>query len=261
MRTVIQVSDLHFGSILETTLEPLLETMWSLKPDLVIVSGDLTQRAKVEQFRAAAAYIARMASPKIVIPGNHDIPLYDVLRRFAAPLTRYHEFITTDMAPAYFDDELAVVGINSARSLTFKGGTLSESQVTAAAALFTRMEKGQTKIVVAHHPLDIPVGLSGVAVVHGAEMAVKAFARCGVDLFLGGHLHLIHQANAEIFQPGYYATILQAGTATSTRARGEPNSFFAFRIDGGRIDVDTFSWIVASNAFKLTNSRTLPARH
>ena len=261
MRTVIHVSDLHFGSILQPTLEPLLEIIWSLKPDLVIVSGDLTQRAKVEQFREAAAFIARMPLPRIVVPGNHDIPLYDVLRRFVAPLERYKEFITTDLSPVYFDDALAVIGINSARSLTFKGGTLDEQQVADAAALFHKMEKGQTKIVVAHHPLDIPVGLSGVSVVHGAEMAVKAFARCGVDLFLGGHLHLIHQASAEIFQPGYCATILQAGTATSTRARGEPNSFFAFRIDGERIEVDTFSWMAAAKAFGLTNSRALPARH
>ena len=99
MRTVIHVSDLHFGSILLPTLEPLLEIMWSLKPDLVIVSGDLTQRAKVEQFREAAAFIARMPSPRIVVPGNHDIPLYDVLRRFTAPLERYKEFITTE--PTY----------------------------------------------------------------------------------------------------------------------------------------------------------------
>ena len=118
MRTVIHVSDLHFGSILLPTLEPLLEIMWSLKPDLVIVSGDLTQRAKVEQFREAAAFIARMPSPRIVVPGNHDIPLYDVLRRFTAPLERYKEFITTDLSPVYFDDELAAIGINSARSLT-----------------------------------------------------------------------------------------------------------------------------------------------
>ena len=261
MRTVIQVSDLHFGSILEPTLEPLLELMWSLKPDLVIVSGDLTQRAKAEQFRNAAVYIARMPTPRIVVPGNHDIPLYDVVRRFVAPLGRYKAFITTDLAPSYFDDELAVVGINSARSLTFKGGTLDEEHVDGATALFHKMEKGQTKIVVAHHPLDIPLGLSGVSVVHGAEMAVKAFARCGVDLFLGGHLHLIHQASAGIFQPGYCATILQAGTATSTRARGEPNSFFVFRIDGGRIEVDTFSWMPVANAFGLTNSRALPARY
>lgn len=260
MRTVVQLSDLHFGSILQPTLEPLLERLWSLDPDLVIVSGDLTQRARTPEFMEAQAYLARMPTPRLVLPGNHDIPLYDVFRRFAAPLARYEQFITTDLAPVYIDDELAVIGINSARSFTFKGGTLGAEAVAAAAAKFDRLTNNPVKIVVAHHPFHIPPGLSGVTVVDGVQNAMKRFATCGVDLFLAGHLHLVHQASAELYERGSHATILQAGSATSTRARGEPNSYFVLRTDSGGIEVDIHVWSAARKRFEIAETRSLP-RH
>lgn len=260
MRTVVQISDLHFGSILEPTLEPLLERLWSLDPDLVIVSGDLTQRARTSEFREAQAYLARMPTPRLVLPGNHDIPLFDVFRRFAAPLARYEKYITTDLAPVHVDDEIAVVGINSARSFTFKGGTLGANEVADAAAKFDRLTNNQAKIVVDHHPFHIPQGLSGVTVVNGVQNAMKRFAASGVDLFLAGHLHLVHQASAELYERGFHATILQAGSATSNRARGEPNSFFVFRTDIGSMEVDIHVWNAERKRFDVAETRTLTRR-
>jgi len=257
MRTIIQVSDLHFGMILQPTLEPLLDSMWAIAPDLVIVSGDVTQRARVDEFRAARAYIERMPGPRLVIPGNHDVPLYNVVRRFAQPLARFQEYIGADLAPVYVDDEVAVVGINSARSFTFKGGTLSEEQVAEAVRHFDSLTHDQVKIVVAHHPFDIPVGLTGVRVVKGVGMAMQRFSTCHVDMFLAGHLHLVHLANARMYVPGFDATILQAGTATSSRARGEPNSFFVFLIGDGNVAVEIHRWNAADNTFAATETRHL----
>jgi len=258
VRTIIQVSDLHFGSILEPTLDPLITLMWALQPDLVIVSGDFTQRAKPEQFRAAQRYLARMPSPRIVVPGNHDIPLYNVYRRFVKPLEAYNTHISRDMAPSFADDEVAVVGINSARSFTFKGGSLGREQVAVAVSALQRAAPGAARIVVSHHPFHIPLGLSGVAVVDGIDHAMHAFAECGVDLFLAGHLHLVHQASAEVYVPGFRATILQAGTATSTRARGEPNSFFVLRVSSDTIEVDVRQWNAAHGEFVVAETRILP---
>ena len=263
MRIIIHVSDLHFGEILQPTLEPLLQVMHDIKPDLVIVSGDLTQRAREEQFQQARAYIDRMPAPKLIVPGNHDIPLYDVFRRFLAPLNRYKEHITTNLAPVFIDEEIAVVGLDSARSLTFKGGTLSHEQVAAAQLRFANAGGHPVRIVVTHHPFDIPVALSGVKIVNGARHALKEFAKCDVSLFLTGHLHLVHRASASIFVPGYHALLLGAGTATSTRARGEPNSFFVFRIDHTRsdsecIEVETHSWNPAHHQFEITDRRWVP---
>lgn len=258
MRTIIQLSDLYFGSILEPTLEPLIEVMWSLKPDLVIVSGDLTQRAKREQFQAAQRYVARMPTPRIVVPGNHDIPLYNVFRRFVRPLAAYTTYISSDLAPSYVDEEVAVVAMNSARSFTFKGGALGKQQVAVAVSTLQRAAPDAARIVVSHHPFDIPVGLSGVTIVRGVEHAMRAFAECGVDLFLAGHLHLIHQASAGKYVPGYSATILQTGTATSARARDEPNSFFVLRVERESIEVDVQQWSAARGQFDVSETRVLP---
>ncbi|MBC8090222.1 MAG: metallophosphoesterase [Phycisphaerae bacterium] len=262
MRTVVQISDLHFGAILEPTLEPLVRYLHELRPDLTIVSGDLTQRARPSQFAEAKAYLKRLPVPQLVIPGNHDVPLYDILRRFAAPFARYDQYISPEHNPHFIDDEIAVVGINSAHSFTFKGGKLGEEAVRNAARRLSGL-RGQVRIVVTHHPFDIPVGLSGVTIVEGAEHAVRVFAGCDVDLFLTGHLHLVHHAPASVFVKDYHAQMLVSGTAVSTRARGEPNSFYVFRIDHMQNDdkclgVETHSWNAARNCFELTATRSAP---
>lgn len=262
MRTIVHLSDLHFGSVLAPTLEPLLARVHALEPDLVIVSGDVTQRAREQQFRDAQAYLDRLPRPTLIVPGNHDIPLYDVFRRFLAPLGRYRRFVTENLSPSFIDDEIAVVGLNSARSLTFKGGTLSRRQVAWAAGLFRGLRHQQVRVVVTHHPLDIPEGLTGVSVVKGARHAVQTFAECQVDLLLTGHLHLVHRAAASVLVPGYDAQMFGAGTATSTRARGEPNSFFVFRIDARRgdrscITADTHAWDTLLNQFQIVDTRAL----
>lgn len=252
MRTIVQISDLHFGSILEPTLEPLRALLWDIAPDLLIVSGDLTQRAREEQFVAARAYLERLPRPQLVIPGNHDVPLYDVLRRFASPLGRYRKYITEDLSPSFIDDEVAVVGIDTSRSLTFKGGAISASQRHEAVRTFNALEGSHARIVVGHHPFDVPHDLDGVTTVNGVEEAVAAFERCNVDLFLAGHIHLVHIASAAKYRPGYKATLLQAGTATSTRARRESNSFFVLRVDATTITCEKQTWDPDNHRFELT---------
>ena len=261
MRTIVQLSDLHFGSVLTPTLQPLLAHVHDLNPHLVIVSGDLTQRAREQQFRDARAYLEQLPRPTLIVPGNHDVPLYDVARRFLAPLERYTRLITDNLSPAFIDDEIAVVGINSARSLTFKGGDISRAQVAEAVALFDGLRHDQVRVVVTHHPFDIPEGLTGVAVVKGAHQALARFAECQVDVLLTGHLHLVHRASASVLVPGYGAHILAAGTATSTRARGEPNSFYVFRVDATRrnacITAETHAWNATLHRFEIVDSRDL----
>ena len=263
MRTVVQLSDLHFGAILQPTLEPLVQHLRELAPHLTIVSGDFTQRAKREQFAEARRYLARLPCPQLVIPGNHDVPLYNVFRRFLSPLAAYDEFVSANHDPVFTDDEIVVVGINSARSLTFKGGDISEAQLENSVNAFSHATNHQVRVVVAHHPFDIPVALSGVEIVGNAKRAVETFAGCQVDLLLTGHLHLVHRAPGSVFVPGYHSMMLGAGTATSTRARGEPNSFFVLRIDHTRndqqaIQVETHTWNAARNCFEITDARSVP---
>src|SRR5688500_3797681 len=129
MRTIAHLSDLHFGDTDAAVVERLIEKVRELNPDMLIVSGDLTQRARSSQFQDARAFLDVLPLPQIIVPGNHDVPLYNVIRRFLSPLARFRKYITSDLTPEYHDDELAVFGINTARSLTIKGGRVSEEQV------------------------------------------------------------------------------------------------------------------------------------
>src|SRR5688572_9270720 len=119
MRTIAHISDLHFGRIDEAIVEGLVADIAARSPSLVVVSGDLTQRARAWQYRQGAELLERLPKPQLVVPGNHDIPLYDVVRRFLFPLQRYSSYITRDLAPVYRDHELFVMGLNTARSFTF----------------------------------------------------------------------------------------------------------------------------------------------
>lgn len=252
MRTLVHLSDLHFGRVDPILLDPLRELVQRIAPHVVVVSGDLTQRAKSEQFIAARAWLDSLPQPQIIVPGNHDISLYNVLRRFLRPLQRYQRYITEDMNPLYVDEEIAVLGVNTARSLTFKDGRVNWDQVRHVRAILSDLEPHLTRIIVTHHPFDLPLSADHVKLVDRAPMAMQAFAECGVDLLLAGHLHTSHAAStAQRYQISEYAAlVVQAGTATSTRGRGEVNSFNVIRIDAGRIEVERYGWDIVGMAFR-----------
>lgn len=251
MRTLVHLSDLHFGRVDDELLAPLRALVESIAPHVVVVSGDLTQRAKSEEFEAARAYLDTLPGPQIIVPGNHDISLYNVFRRFLQPLTRYKRYITDDLEPTHFDDEIAVLGINTARSLTFKDGRVNHEQVASMRTAFEGIDPSITRVVVTHHPFDLPQTNDDDDLVDRAPMAMKAFAEVGVDLLLAGHLHTSHAGNtADRYKiSDFAALVVQAGTATSTRGRGEVNSFNVIRIDGERIEVDRYGWDVLGKQF------------
>ncbi|MGZ3183527.1 MAG: metallophosphoesterase family protein [Telluria sp.] len=259
MRTLVHLSDLHFGRVDAALLAPLSGLVNQLRPDVVVVSGDLTQRATSEQFEQARDWLDTLPGPQIIVPGNHDISLFNVFRRFAQPLDRYQRYITEDLAPAYVDDEIAVLGINTARSLTWKDGRINREQVGTIKERFGALPPEVVRIVVTHHPFDLPDGHENEGdLVERAEMAMDAFADCGVDVLLSGHLHASQsKSTADRYQlDNFAALVVQAGTATSTRGRGEVNSFNVLRIGQDRIDVERFGWDVLSSRFSLIQSET-----
>src|SRR6476646_6847435 len=132
MARLVHLSDLHFGAHDEDLVEAVERKADELKPDLIVISGDFTQRARTEQFKEACHFLEKLreAGHEVLgVPGNHDVPLYDVLRRFLSPLTRYRRFIDETLCPFVEIDGLAVLGINTARSLTFKNGHISHEQI------------------------------------------------------------------------------------------------------------------------------------
>ena len=245
MRTIIHLSDLHFGRVDPPILAPLVRYIHAAKPDLVVVSGDLTQRARTAQFLAARAFLDQVPFPLLVVPGNHDIPLYNLVARFARPLQKYCRYLCADLSPFFRDSEIAVAGLNTARSLTTKYGRLNPAQIGRLRDRFRRIEGEITKVVVTHHPFDLPPGYADRRqLVGGAQAAMAAMAECGVDLLLSGHLHVTHTVlTAGRYRlTGYSALVVQAGTATSTRGRGEANSFNCLRIEPGKISVEQILW-------------------
>jgi 3',5'-cyclic AMP phosphodiesterase CpdA len=256
MRTVVHLSDLHFGRVDQALVAPLLGAVRELKPDVVAISGDLTQRARTAEFIEARAFLARLPTPQIVVPGNHDVPLYNLLARFRMPLTKYRLHITSDLAPYYEDAEIAVAGVNTARSFTHKGGRINRQQIEAVSARLCAAPKDAVRIIVTHHPFDVPMGHTENDLVGRARTAMEAWSACGADVFLSGHLHLSHISQTAKRYPvaGHSALVVQAGTTISTRARGEANAFNVLRVNGSEIAVDRFEWGVRADTFALVEA-------
>ena len=257
MRTIVHLSDLHFGRLDPRVVPPLIAAIHELEPDLVAISGDFTQRARIRQFAEARRFLDALPRPSLVVPGNHDIPLYDIGRRFLRPLGRYRRFIADDVEPMFVDGEVVVVGLNSARSLSFGRGRLSEAQVGRAVERFRGVAPNVIKIVVTHHPFDLPDQYSADQLVGRATMAMAQLATVGADLFLAGHLHVSHIGHtAERYKiAGHSALVVQAGTI-STRERGEPNSFNVLRVNWPGIAVARRTWDDAREVFVESPART-----
>lgn len=189
MKTLVHLSDLHFGRTDPSVVPAVLATVDSLAPDLVVVSGDLTQRARVREYRAARAFLDRLPQPLIVVPGNHDIALFDPLRRFLWPLVRWKRFISTDLAPHYEDDEVVILGLNTARSFTWKDGRISKEQRQLLEERLGDPQDERFKVVVTHHPFLPPPHRPDAALVGGAEETLHILRAGDVDMILSGHYH------------------------------------------------------------------------
>lgn len=226
MARIAHLSDLHFGAHDPKVVDATLAWMEEHRPDLIILSGDFTQRARIVQFRQASAYINRLRAAGftiLAVPGNHDIPLYDVFRRFVAPLTRYERYIDNDLCPWFENDELAVLGINTARSLTIKDGKINRKQMAMIEERFARVAPEKTRILVTHHPLfamPIAEGNELSEAVGRHDDAISSVCRAGVHVALAGHFHRTYaEAAAKMVENAGGALVIQAGTATSTRFR------------------------------------------
>lgn len=233
MARIAHLSDVHFGAHDIKIVAATEAWLQERQPDLIIISGDLTQRAKIGEFQQASAYLNRLRAsgfPLLVVPGNHDVPLYDVVRRFAAPLDRYKKYIEDDLYPWFENDEVAVLGINTARALTFKDGRINHHQIMIIQDRFAAVAPGKTRILVTHHPLyAMPIGEGGELseAVGRHRDATEAVCRAGVHIALAGHFHRTYAESArKMVEYAGSTLVVQAGTATSTRLRNSERQSF-----------------------------------
>ncbi|SDE64489.1 metallophosphoesterase family protein [Limimaricola pyoseonensis] len=236
MRRVLHISDLHFGRTRAELLDPLVETINRLAPDLVAFSGDLTQRAREGQFRQAAAFIERLAAPVLAVPGNHDTPIDNPWLRFVKPFHRYRHIISPELEPDYADEEVALVGVNTVNRWAWQSGKIGRHTIRRVCDAFAGAPDGRTHLAMMHHPLEHDPGTEK-RLMRGARAAVASLGRCGADVVLSGHLH--NAAVAPLTAaPG--VLLVQAGTGLSSRLREETNNFNLLHVEPGRIRVERY---------------------
>ena len=252
MRTILHLSDLHFGRTDPDLIEPLLQAARGANPDLVVVSGDLTQRARRGQFLEARLFLDRLPGPQLVVPGNHDIPLDRVLTRLLAPLRDYRRWIETELEPAYVDDELAVYGLSSAHGLTVQGGRIDSASISRACRWLRAAPPRAARVVVMHHPPVLPPGGRADKGLSSARRRLAMLADCGTEAVLSGHLHTswAELAAHEDHLADRSVLLIQAGTGLSTRRRGESNGFNTIRIEDQDMWVTHFAWQAQAGRFE-----------
>ncbi|WP_144639916.1 metallophosphoesterase family protein [Bordetella genomosp. 13] len=264
MTDILHITDTHFGTEMPAVVQALLELAAQRRPDLVLLSGDITQRARRNQFAAARRFIEALQLPVLTVPGNHDIPLYNVLARLLDPYGNYRRALGAVLEPSYEDDRLLVLGVNSTRPRRQKDGEVSHLQVQRVAQRLRAGRPEQLKVVMLHHPVRAiePTDVANLLI--GRELAVPAWVDAGVDLILGGHIHLpyVVPVLGSAGEAGRRAWAVQAGTAVSHRVRGNvPNSVNLIRHESrdgtSRCELERWDFQAGQGAFACVHATPL----
>jgi len=261
MSVLLHMSDSHFGTEQAPVLEALRRLAHDTQPALVVLSGDLTQRARSAQFAAARAFVASLPAPFLAIPGNHDIPLYDLGDRLRAPYARYSAAFGGELEPSWSSAQWLVLGVNTTRWWRHKQGEVSPAQIERVAARLRLAAPGQLRVVVVHQPMAVIEESDRRNLLRGHAQAAAAWAAAGAQLVLGGHIHLPYVR--PLPQPGGRPLwVVQAGTAVSHRVRGGvPNSVNLLRRqDGDACTAERWDYDAARGAFACHERHDLALR-
>lgn len=240
---IAHISDIHFGKIEEPTIvDALVDEINGLGVDLVAVSGDLTQRARLREYEAARAMLEAFRAPTLVVPGNHDVyPWWRPVKRIFRPLDRYTRYVTDDLAPTFVHEDVAVLGVNSAYGRTIKGGRIGSAMRERVQSFFGDLDDSVFQVLVLHHHLTKIKALGSHDVARKAQKTLQIASEVGVDLILCGHLHVSHIEPVEIVDYEHRVIVASAGTATSTRGRGtnrETNFYNVIEVDEEKVSLD-----------------------
>ncbi len=244
---IIQISDPHFGTVRAPVAEALLRLVEDQAPDLAILSGDITQRARTREFDQARAFVDRLHVPAwLVIPGNHDVPLYNLPARLFAPYAGFQRVFGDDLEPAFENDALLVLTVKTTRRYRHIDGEISSKQIERVATRLRAAAPRQLRIVVTHQPVCVIRKQDEKDLLRGHDRAVRDWAAAGADIIMGGHIHLPYISALHEARPGLPRPVwaVQAGTALSWRIRHEAdNSVNLVRYDQpGRCAVERWDY-------------------
>ncbi|MFP4383254.1 MAG: metallophosphoesterase family protein [Spirochaetia bacterium] len=259
------VSDLHFSKVYPEAERALQKELTAGNYRLIIISGDITQRAFAGQFRRAAHFIRDLHMPVLVIPGNHDITNINLIRRIINPFKYYKRYISEDLDQVYEDDDILAVGINSAKRYPIRNGKISAEQIARAAERFKKSTAG-FKLLVTHHPFIRPPHGSYRHIVKGAGMTIKGLKDCGVSLILSGHYHTAYFGSIKNHFPGITRDIItsQAGTAVSRRTRTDGNTINIIKIENDEFSLTSKGFLqnqfreIETVRFKFSETELVP---
>ncbi len=237
MTSLMQISDPHFGTERAEVVQALLALVRQEAPEIIVLSGDITQRATPAEFAKARAFADRLAPAAVlVIPGNHDIPLLNLMARALTPYANFRRAFGDDLEPRYLSADWFVVSVNTTRRWRHKDGDVSAAQVERVAAQLRVASPKQARVVVVHQPVAVPSNEDSGDLLHGREAAVRRWADAGADVIIGGHIHLPCVLPLHETMHGLSRRIwcVQAGTAVSSRVRRQAgNSVNLLRHDAG----------------------------
>lgn len=238
MSVLLQVSDTHFGTEQARVVEALIALAAQQRPDVVVLSGDITQRARPAQFRAAKAFADRLGVPVVAVPGNHDIALFDLWARLTRPYARYARAFGADLEPVHASHDLLVVGVNTTRAWRHKNGAVSPVQIDRVATLLAAANPQQLRVVVVHQPAAVTKAEDRSNLLRGHTAALRVWSAAGADLVMGGHIHLPY--TLQVHGLARRLWVVQGGTAVSSRTRRDaPNSVNILRwgkVSGARVE-------------------------
>jgi 3',5'-cyclic AMP phosphodiesterase CpdA len=233
MTLLLHISDTHFGTDEPHVTRAIKALVDEQGPDALILSGDITQRARTAQFRAAREFVDSLGVKRLLaLPGNHDIPLYNVVARLFYPYAGYRRAFGGELEPVLELEDVMVIGVNTTRPERHKDGEVSRRQIERVVQLLAKAPRRQLRVVVTHQPACVMRPQDEKDRLHGGEAAVRAWSAAGADLVLGGHIHLPYVSDVCALAQGTERSMycVQAGTATSHRVRhGSPNSLNMIR--------------------------------
>ena len=264
MSVLLQISDPHFGTEQTPVVEALVALSREQHPDLVVLSGDITQRATAEQFRAARTFMDRLGVPFLAIPGNHDIPLFNLSARLFNPYSRFRRAFGTALEPMHHAPDLLVLCVNTTRWYRHVNGEVSKAQIDRVAAALVQASPRQLRVVVVHQPVAVMRAGDVHDRLRGYERALQRWSAAGGDIVMGGHIHLPYvEPLPSLLRPMW---VVQAGTSVSSRIRdGMPNSVNIVRCGTDAPDgcslIERWDYAAHRNAFgRSTVTEITPVR-